>query len=79
MDVIRETPGPRIGFILHALLEEVLDDTDRNNEKYLENRAKELAKLNDEDLLHLGRQGKERVEKEEAEAIKEIHDKYWVS
>src|SRR3989344_5681820 len=30
MEVSRETPGPKIGFVLHALLEEVLDDPELN-------------------------------------------------
>jgi putative nucleotidyltransferase with HDIG domain len=32
---IGEKPGPRIGWILHALLEEVLDDPTKNTEEYL--------------------------------------------
>ena len=36
MEVTQETPGPRIGFILHALLEEMFDAPDKNNPEYLE-------------------------------------------
>ncbi|MDO8576598.1 MAG: CCA tRNA nucleotidyltransferase, partial [bacterium] len=40
-----EKPGPRIGWILHALLEEVLDEPKKNTEEYLEKRASELMKI----------------------------------
>jgi len=35
-------PGPSLGSILEALLEEVLDDPNKNNEEWLKNRAREL-------------------------------------
>jgi putative nucleotidyltransferase with HDIG domain len=39
-----ENPGPRIGAILHALLEEVLDDPKRNSREYLISRANRFEK-----------------------------------
>lgn len=79
MDVTRETPGPRIGNMLHALLEEVLDDPTRNTKEYLENRAIELARLSDTELLSLGAAGKERREEEEGREIQVLRKKYHVS
>lgn len=68
MEVIRETPGPKLGFILHALLEEVLDDPERNTEEFLVKRTLELAKLPIDELKKLGEEGKEKKnEAEEAE------------
>jgi hypothetical protein len=78
MDVTREKPGPRLGWMLHALLEEVLDDPSKNTEDYLNKRAGELAQLSDPQLKTLGEGGKERrAEAEEAE-IKDISKKYYV-
>src|SRR3989344_9047 len=60
-DVIRETglqPGPKIGYILHALLEEVLDDPKRNTKEHLTKRMQTLAKLSDKELQKLGEAGK---------------------
>jgi hypothetical protein len=57
---------------LHALLEEVLEDPKRNTEEYLENKAKELAKLTDTELKKLGEKGKESKSKEEEKEIGEI-------
>jgi len=39
MNVLRETPGPKIGFMLNALMEEVLNDPNLNTIEYLENKA----------------------------------------
>ncbi len=72
-------PGPKIGQILHALLEEVLDDPTKNTESYLENRAKELAVLPDAELLALGEKGKNLKEREEEKDIQAIRKKHWVS
>lgn len=78
MELTGEKPGPRIGWTLHALLEEVLDDPKRNTKEYLEKRAKEFSKLSDKDLEALGREGKEKKAEAEEEDIKKINEKYFV-
>ncbi|PIR47215.1 MAG: hypothetical protein COV07_00230 [Candidatus Vogelbacteria bacterium CG10_big_fil_rev_8_21_14_0_10_45_14] len=78
MDVARETPSRRIGWILHALLQEVLDDPGRNTAEYLEKRAIELAKLPEEELETFGEQGKEKKEEVEEAQIGDINKKYHV-
>ena len=78
MDVTRERPGPRLGWMLHALLEEVLDDPSKNTNEYLSNRSLELARLDDRELQALGKEGKERKEEAEKGEIKDIRKKYFV-
>ncbi len=78
MEVTKMSPGPRIGFILHALLEEVLEDPKLNISNYLEREAHVLAKLSDEELKKRGEQAKTRKELEEEKMLKEITDKYHV-
>ncbi|GMQ95269.1 MAG: HD domain-containing protein [Patescibacteria group bacterium] len=78
MEVTRETPGPKIGLILHAILEEVLDDPDRNTEKFLVKRSKELAGLPGTELKKLGEKGKEVKEEKEAKEVAEIRKRHWV-
>ncbi|MEX0934733.1 MAG: HD domain-containing protein [Candidatus Paceibacterota bacterium] len=78
MDVTGETPGPRLGWMLHALLEEVLDDPSLNTAEYLEKRTKELSDLPDEELKKLGEQGKEARETAEQKEVREIRDKFHV-
>ncbi|PIQ68986.1 MAG: hypothetical protein COV91_01150 [Candidatus Taylorbacteria bacterium CG11_big_fil_rev_8_21_14_0_20_46_11] len=78
IEITKLEPSPQIGQILHALLEEVLDDPTRNTEEYLEKKAIELAKLPTKELAILGEKGKETKEKEEERDIQEIRKKHWV-
>ncbi|MFQ5772802.1 MAG: CCA tRNA nucleotidyltransferase, partial [bacterium] len=50
MKILKLEPGPKIGLLLDVLLVDVLDDPKRNNKKYLEKRAKELAKMPEAEL-----------------------------
>lgn len=79
MDVTHVTPGPKIGYTLHALLEEVLENPDLNKEEYLENRAEELVNLPEKELEKLGKEGRSRKEEIDNENIEEIRNKYHVS
>ncbi|HUD02848.1 MAG TPA: CCA tRNA nucleotidyltransferase [Candidatus Paceibacterota bacterium] len=78
MEVTEEKPGPRLGWILHALLEEVLDDPAKNTKEYMDSRAIALSKLDDKALSGLGEEGKERKEEAEEADIKDIQKKYFV-
>lgn len=78
MDVTRETAGPKIGFILHALFDEVLDNPEKNTEEYLDQKAKELAKLSDIELRLLGQTGKVQMEEKNKEKVKEIRKQFKV-
>lgn len=74
-----EKPSPRIGWVLHALLEEVLDDPSKNTAEYLENRTQELLAMPESDLKALGEEGKDRKVEEDAAAVKALRDKHHVS
>ncbi|NQV88649.1 MAG: HD domain-containing protein [Parcubacteria group bacterium] len=76
---LKIAPGPKIGYILHALLEEVLDDPKLNTEKYLQKKTKELALLSENDLKKLGEEGRKKKDEEEEKDITEIRKKHWVS
>jgi tRNA nucleotidyltransferase (CCA-adding enzyme) len=71
--------GPRIGWILHALLEEVLDDPKKNTEEYLENRALDMKKISDVELRKIGEEGKIRKEEEDGAEIAKLRQKHHVS
>ena len=73
-----EKPGPRIGWILHTLLEEVLDDPSRNSSEYLENRARELSKLPEGRLKTLGEKGKDRKEEQDEAEVQKLREKHHV-
>lgn len=71
-------PGPRMGWILHALLEEVLEDPSKNTVEYLSELVKSLEKLSDKELRALGEKGKEKKEELEEEEIEKLHSKHGV-
>ena len=78
MKVAKIEPGPKVGYILHALLEEILDDPLLNTEEYLKKRTTELAKLSSEEIQKMGESGKKKKEEEEAKKVGEIRKKYGV-
>lgn len=72
------SPGPTIGYILHILLKEVLEDPKKNDRDVLIVRAKEILKLPTEEIQKLGREGKIKKIEEEEDQIKNIRKKYGV-
>jgi tRNA nucleotidyltransferase (CCA-adding enzyme) len=71
-------PGPRMGWLLHALLEEVLDDPKKNTREYLDKRVGELEKLSDLELKALGEEAKKAKDDLEEKEIAELHTKHGV-
>jgi len=71
-------PSPRMGWILHALLEEILDDPAKNKEEHLSELAKSLNMLGDAELKAMGDRGKEKKEKLEEQEVKNLHTKHGV-
>lgn len=72
MRITGEKPGKKLGYVLHALLEEALDNPLINTKEYLEARVLELYKLPEEELTTLAEAGKKKQEEEEAQALKDI-------
>ena len=68
-------PGPKIGAILDVLLAEVIEDPEKNEKKYLENRTKELNK---NDIAKLRKLAREKIEEKKEEEDQEIKKKHWV-
>lgn len=79
MEISGEAPGPRLGWVLHALLEEVLDDPTKNTRAYLEDRTRGLLALSANELRALGEKGRDRQEEADAEAVQALRKKYHVS
>lgn len=78
MEVLDITPGPKVGQILNALLEEILEDPSLNTEEYLNKRTIELSRMSDKELKKLSEEGKKKKEIEEEKEIKEIRGKHHV-
>jgi hypothetical protein len=78
MSVTQETPGPKIGLVLHALFAEVLDDPTKNTAEYLDNRAKELVTHEIDTLKMLANQGKMGMEEENEKKVAIIRKQFHV-
>jgi len=78
MNVTQETPGPKIGYVLHALFDEVLEEPSKNTEEYLDKQAIELMKLSIDELKTLGEAGKEEMGEKNKEMVQEIKKQFKV-
>ncbi len=78
MEVTHVTPGPKIGHILNALMEEVLENPKLNDEVFLVKRSIELAELPEKKLKEMGDKGREKKDDLEEKNIKDIRDRYHV-
>lgn len=75
MNLLDIKSGPKVGWILNSLLEEVLDDPSKNTKEYLESRAKELGNLSDEDLKKMFLKAKSKKEEVEEEIDREMRER----
>ncbi len=78
MEIAKLDPSPKIGHILHALLQEVLENPKLNAVDFLENEAVRLSKIPDKELATIGEEAKTKKDKEEDKQIEQIRKKYWV-
>jgi tRNA nucleotidyltransferase (CCA-adding enzyme) len=78
MDITGLRSGQEIGLILYALFDEVLENPNLNNEKYLKQRSVLLSKMSTEDLRDLGNKGKKMMNFEENKRVRKIRGKHHV-
>lgn len=78
MNDMKIKPGPRMGWMLNSLLEEVLEDPNKNEVNYLKSRVLELEKLSDLELRQLGEKAKETKEELEDVEVEKLHKKHGV-
>ena len=79
MEVGNMPAGPKVGLVLNALMEEVLDDPKLNTEEYLQEKTKKLLLLPEKELLELAQKGKEKREEADEDQLKEIRKRHLVS
>ena len=72
MEITGEKPGKKLGYLLHALLEEVLTDPGKNTAEYLEKRVQELVDLPEDKLQELAEAGRDKQAEEEEKELKAI-------
>lgn len=78
MTEVGEKPGPRVGWILHALLEEVLEDPQKNTREYLLEKSRILSSMETSALKDMGEAGKDAQNDAEEEELSKIKAKHKV-
>ncbi|MEX2007993.1 MAG: HDIG domain-containing metalloprotein [Candidatus Spechtbacterales bacterium] len=71
-------PGPKVGQVLAVLLEDVLDEPERNTKEYLLKRADELGKLSDKELAAMRQEAKKKQQEVEEREQGKIKKRYYV-
>ncbi|MDD5710830.1 MAG: HD domain-containing protein [Candidatus Colwellbacteria bacterium] len=71
-------PGPKMGFILAALLEEVLEDPNKNTLEYLSDRTRELNTLSEEKLKEMAEKARQSADGAQKRIDDAIKEKYFV-
>lgn len=79
MNTFHMKPGPNIGNLLNALLEEVLENPKKNTLEYLDDRTLELISLSDNELKALGDAGKSKRDRAEEQEVHKILSRNKVS
>ncbi|MEA2065089.1 MAG: CCA tRNA nucleotidyltransferase [Patescibacteria group bacterium] len=72
---LKMAPGPKIGAILDCLLSETIENPQKNTKVELKKRAKDLNKM---DLNELRIKAKTKIEEKKEEDDKEIKQKHWI-
>lgn len=78
MEILKISPGPKIGQTLTILLEKVIENPKKNEKEILKKEIEKLGKLKDEDLRDLANKAKEKIEKIEQKRDEMAKKKYWV-
>ena len=79
MQILKISPGPKIGKILDILLSNVLDNPKENKKQDLEKQVKKLEKLKEKDFEKLVKQAKQEIKKIETKRDEMTKKKYWVT
>ena len=79
MEILGQGPGPKVGWILNILLQQVLADPKKNKKEYLKKEITRLGSLSDGDLRSLNNSAKKEIEKIEIKKDEMTKKKYWVS
>ena len=78
MKLLNIEPGPKIGYILNILLDEVLDDPKKNTEKYLSEKAVALNGKSLDKLAEMYKDAQAKTQEVAEEEFKEIKRKHRV-
>ncbi|HQO27467.1 MAG TPA: HD domain-containing protein [Candidatus Pacearchaeota archaeon] len=78
MQALDIKPGPKIGQVLHILLEQVLEDPKKNKKEILLEEVRRLGQLSDEKLMEQAEKSKQEIDKVRQEEDLSIREKFYV-
>lgn len=78
LQILQIPPGPKIGFILSILLEEVLDDPLLNTREILLTRVEQLGQFSEQQLEEMAKFAKKSANEAQEQVEEEIKKKYFV-
>ena len=78
MRILNIEPGPKIGQILSILLDEVIEEPEKNTKNNLETRIENLGELSEKESEKMAKSARERKEEFEGGIEEEIKKKYYV-
>lgn len=76
---LKVLPGPKMGFILQILLDEVIDDATKNTQGYLFDRAVNLYKEEEKTLRELSQKSRQKIQELEKTEVTNLFKKYNVN
>ncbi len=79
MKTLNIKPGPRIGLLLNALLQEILEDPTKNNREMLLQELKRLNDLSEKELKNLADEGKRNATLYNEQVETALKEKYFVN
>ncbi len=79
MKILKIEPGPKIGYILNILLDEVLDDPQKNKKEYLTSQILKLDKKPPKELEKMCKMAQAKTQEVAEEEFRSIKRKYRVS
>lgn len=77
--ILKIEPGPKIGYILNILLDEVLDDPQKNKKEYLTSQVLKLDKKPSKELEKMCKMAQTKTQEVAEEEFRNIKSKYRVS
>jgi len=76
MKILNISPSLKVGRVLNILLEEVLEDPEKNEREYLLKRVAELGELSEDELKQKALEAKKKIEEAEEDIDQSIRKKY---
>jgi len=79
MEILKLSPGPKVGKILTSLLAQILNDPKKNKKAILEKEVKRLGSLSEKELEAFFQKSKKEIESIETKKDQMAKKKYWLS